>query len=328
MTDIMQYNYSDILNKINKLNNDNNNDNFILSEYVENVLNELNKIITVQDDIFEPVTLKRSDRSFDRGNKQRYRRNKCMSRASSANDMTIEDWEAMRNFKPTEKVEKKGIDKHINELRCILNKISVTNYESQKVLIIEKIDDIFKEENNENNKLIGEVIFNTCSSNKFLSEVYSDLYVELVGYNDIFGDFLDNYIQNFRETLNNIKYIDADVDYDGFCDYNKTNEFRRANSTFLINLMNRDMITKQSILKLIIDIQNIINKFIDTENRLHEVNELTENIFILITMSKQILCDYDEWKNTIQININNFMKLKVKEHKSLSSRSIFKYMDM
>ena len=46
-----------------------------------------------------------------------------MSRSSSASDMTIEDWEAMRNFKPTEKVEKKGIDKHINELyKTLANK--------------------------------------------------------------------------------------------------------------------------------------------------------------------------------------------------------------
>ena len=58
------------------------------------------------------------------------------------------------------------------------------------------------------------------------------------------------------------------------------------------------------------------------------MGELTENLFILVTMSRETLCKYDEWINIIQININNFMKLKVKEHKSLSSRSIFKYMDM
>ena len=321
MSDIIQYNIDTIQSKLIDY-------NIVLSETVENILNELNKIIVVQDEGLENIPLKRSDRSFDRGNRNKYKRNKGMTRGSSLNDMTIDDWEAIRNFKPTEKQEKVGIEKYINDIRALLNKISKTNYDQQKIMITEKIGEIFKEENAANNKVIGEVIFNICSSNKFLSEVYADLYVELVGFNDLFGDILDNYIQQFRESLNNIKYVDPEENYDGFCDYNKSNEIRKSNSAFLINLMIRDMITKKSILELITDMQNISFKYIDEDNRLHEVEELTENLFILVTMCKKILDTSDEWKDQIQTNIIKFTKLKTKEHKSLSSRSIFKYMDM
>ena len=44
-----------------------------------------------------------------------------------------EDWEAIRSFKPTKKVEvKEGIDTYIYNLRNALNKISEKNLEKQK----------------------------------------------------------------------------------------------------------------------------------------------------------------------------------------------------
>ena len=319
MINTLQYNYSDIQNKITDI--------YKLPENVENIINELNKILIVHDDGMEHISLKRSERSFDRGNRK-YKRNKGMSRGSSFNDVNMDDWEAIRNFKPTEKKESVGIEKHINDIRSFLNKISKTNYEEQKTIIIDKITEIFNENNEENNKKIGSVIFDTCCSTKFLSETYADLYVELVGYNDLFGDVLDNYIHSFKDSLNLIKYIDADIDYDGFCDYNKLNEIRRSNSAFLINLMERDMISKNSVVELIIYIQNLLQEYIDIDDKLHEVNELTENLFILVTMSKKILSDNDEWNNVILVNISKFIKLKHKEHTSLSSRAIFKHMDM
>jgi len=328
MTDIIQYNIVNIQSKLIDYTN-------ILPENVEQILNELSKMIVPQEEEgLEHIPMKRNERSFDRGNRNRYnnnnnnKRNKGMTRGGSSNEMTIDDWEAIRNFKPTEKHEKIGIEKHINDIRALLNKISKTNYDNQKCLIVEKISEIFGEGNIENNKQISEVIFQNCSSNKFLSEIYADLYVDLVGFNDLFGNMLDNYIHQFRESLTTITYFDSDENYNDFCDNNKLNENRKSNSAFLINLMIRDMIAKQSVFKLIIDMQNTSFRYIDEENKIHEVEELTENLFILITMSKKILENSEEWKTSIQPNIEKFTKLRAKDHTSLSSRSVFKYMDM
>lgn len=323
MTDIIQYNIVNVQSKLINYTN-------ILPENVEQILNELSKMVVSQEEEgLEHIPMKRNERSFDRGNRNRYnKRNRGASRGVSSNEMTIDDWEAIRNFKPTEKQEKTDIEKHINDIRALLNKISKTNYDNQKCLIVEKISEIFGEGNIENNKQISEVIFQNCSSNKFLSEIYADLYVELVGLNDLFGNILDNYIHQFRESLMTITYFDSDENYNDFCDNNKLNENRKSNSAFLINLMTRDMISKNSVFELIIDMQNTSFRYIDEENKIHEVEELTENLFILITMSKKILENSEEWKTSIQPNIDKFTKLRPKEHTSLSSRSVFKYMDM
>lgn len=321
MTEI-QYTYTDISNIISKNNNE-----FKLNENIEKSIKELFTILGC----VENNNKKNNDRNFDRNYKNKGRRNRNMSRSSSSND--IDEWEMMRNFKPTQKVELSDFDNKLKEIRLDLNKISKLTYEGQKKIIIDNIFEKFQEEQNdeefsENQKTIGNLIFDIVSTNRFLSEIYADLYVELVGKSEYFGIILDNFIENYRSSLNNIKYIDVDDDYDGFCDYNQKNETRKSNAIFLINLMKYNMITRVSILDLIVDLQNVSFKYIDEENKTHEVEEITENLFILITNSKSELENENVWKNSISKNIENFAKLKAKEHPSLSSRCIFKYMDM
>ena len=267
--------------------------------------------------------------------------NKSINKSNSLQEM--EDWEAIRNFTPTKKVELSEIDNKLKEIRSDLNKISKTNYENSKKTIVDKIYQLFVEEHeevvdeniySENQKKIGEMIFDIVSTNNFLSDIYADLYVELVGKSEYFGNVLDNFIDNYKLSLNNIQYIDPDEDYMGFCNYNQKNEQRKSNSLFLINVMKQNMISKLSVLDLIINLQEISFKYIDQENKIHEVEEITENLFILINQGKNDLIAYsstlneDIWKNNIKTNIETFSKLKAKEHVSLSSRCVFKYMDM
>ena len=67
--------------------------------------------------------------------------------------------------------------------------------------------------------------------------------------------------------------------------------------------------------------------YINQENREHEVEEITENIFILVTHSKQILGSQEAW-NPIKAHHSHFITLKTKDYPSLSNRCRFKYMDM
>jgi hypothetical protein len=312
-TQMIQYTFKNI-NEM-KLNNEYN-----LNQDTINIIIELEKILGLEN-LNDKIPLKRSDRSFDRKNKKR-----GFKRGNSFNDMDIDSWEAMRNFKPTEKVELSVFEKSFNELRSDLNKLSKAKYDEIKSQIIEKIVNIINE-NEEKQQEVGDMIFNICSGNKFLSELYADLYVELVGQFDMFGNILDNYIVRFKDSLTNIKFIDPDHDYDGFCEYNRLNDERKSHSIFLINLMKQDMISKQSIIDLIQYLQNISFQYIDEEDKTHEVEEITENIFLLITTAKDILIDSDEWVN-IKNNISIFASQKAKEHISLSSRCVFKYMDI
>ena len=323
MTEI-QYTYTDISNIISK-----NNSEFKLNENIEKNIKDLFAILGCVEN--NNINKKNNERNFDRNYKNKGRRNRNISRSSSSNDM--DEWEMMRNFKPTQKIELSDFDNKLKEIRLDLNKISKLTYEDQKKIIVDNIFEIFQkeqgeEEYSENQKAIGNLIFDIVSTNRFLSEIYADLYVELVGKSEYFGIILDDFIENYSSSLNSIKYIDPNDDYDGFCDYNQKNETRKSNAIFLINLMKYNMITKASILDLIIDLQSVSFKYIDEENKTHEIEEITENLFILITNSKSELENEDLWKNKISNDIEKFSKLKAKEHVSLSSRCVFKYMDM
>ena len=302
---------------------------YILDNDTMNIITNLEKELGVIADIPESQPMKRSDRSFDRKHGKN-RRGYKMTRGSSTNDMNIDDWESIRNFKATEKEILSNFDQKISLVRSNLNKLSKEKYNDIKNTVIENITDIMTtEEDNEENKIkMGDMIFDICSNNRFLSELYSELYVELVGQYDLFGDILDNFITVFKDSLNNIVYIDPDVNYDGFCEYNKLNEQRKSHSVFLVNLMKHDMITKQSIMDLIVTLQERSLVYIDQENKTHEVCEITENLFLFITVSKDFLKSEPVWNEKIMANISNFASLKARDHISLSSRCVFKYMDM
>jgi hypothetical protein len=293
------------------------------------IITNLEKELGVIADVPEAPSMKRSDRSFERRNGKN-RRGYKMSRGSSMNDMNIDDWESIRNFKATEKAVLSNFDQKISSVRSNLNKLSKEKFNDIKDVVIENITDIMntEQENEENQKKMGDTVFDICSNNRFLSQLYAELYVELVGQYDLFGDILDNFISVFKESLNNIVYVDPDVNYDGFCEYNQLNEQRKSHTVFLINLMKHDMITKQSIMDLIITLQESSLVYIDQENKTHEVCEITENLFLFITVSKDFLKGEPVWNEKIMTNISNFASLKAKDHISLSSRSVFKYMDM
>tara|TARA_B100001287_G_scaffold276730_1_gene288991 strand:+ start:17379 stop:18332 length:954 start_codon:yes stop_codon:yes gene_type:complete len=298
---------------------------FSVDKDISDIISELEKLLGL-DNIPEKVQLTRSERSFDR----KKRRGNKMSKGSSYNDLNIEDWEAIRNFKPTAKIELSDFDKKIHEIRSDLNKFTADKFHEIKNRVIPKIIEILNENEGDSEKQqkIGNTIFDICSNDRFLSELYSEFYVELVGHFDLFGDILDNYITRFKESLSNIKYVNPDDDYEGFCDYNKSNEYRKAHSIFLVNLTKQDMISKQSLINLILFLQNLTKDYIDSENKTHEVDEITENVFLLVQNSRDFLHSCEEWENKIKQNIVYFSGLKAKEHISLSSRSVFKYMDM
>jgi hypothetical protein len=239
-----------------------------------------------------------------------------------------DDWIAIKKIKPSKIVVKTGIEKDINDIRISLNKISTKNYESQKETILLFITKMFEEETLEEAEKhlqpIAQFIFDIASANKFYSELYADLYQSLTTKYTIFESILHNFVSTYKILIQKNVYINPDVDYDAFCDYTKKNENRRATTSFLVMLMNRGVITIQTIVDIIIHFQELFIQYIDEENRTNEVDELTELLFLFITLGKSKLQECPEWESTIYPNFVNFSQLKSKNHKSLSSRSVFK----
>jgi hypothetical protein len=240
---------------------------------------------------------------------------------------TTGDWSTTRNFKPTILQKKEGIEKEINDIRISLNKISNKNYEIHRDNILQIITFV-DNKSPESLPIIAKSIFDIARNNKFYSELYADLYKELTQKFDVFIDLLDECIENYRNTIHDIVYIDANVDYDGYCVYTKSNEQRKAMASFIIMLVERKLLDKENVIQIIIHFQSTIVEYIDQEGKTNEVDEISENVFIFVNLGMQHLSMMPSWNTCVVPAIEHISKMKGKEHVSLTSRAIFKYMDI
>ena len=302
-----------------------------LEPTIKKLIDDLNEEIKIPAEALENASLFRvgSDRSLRRTGSSSSRRG--LTRSNSKNSSfgnLAEDWEAVRNFKATKIDEKQGLDKHISDMRGLLNKMSVKNYESQKDVIIEALQTILETDIDLNDQtILFENMFSIMCSNSFLSKIYSDLYVELVGIHELFGKMVDDFVESYKSSLNEIHYVDPNTDYDGFCDYNKKNDTRKCHVLFIMNLMKQDMISQESVLVLITDTLALVGRYMKEENRQNEIEELSDNMVLLINETRDTLSSHEKWNNEIVSQIKKFTSLSVKECVSFSSRAKFKFMD-
>jgi hypothetical protein len=288
----------------------------------------------------------------ERDYKRRLRNDKNNTKFSKNIDTAI--WEKQKEFITTKIEKKEGIEKLINDIRICLNKISTKNYETQSNAIFVYIDEIIEKNNeienlnnmenttetnttmttkkikleNEELNKISMSIFDIASTNKFYSELYANLYKQLTEKYPIFQSIIIDFIkEKYLENIHKIEYVDQNVDYDKYCQNNKENDKRKAMSVFIINLMKQELIKKQEVLNIILQLENLVLKYIDEENKLNEVEEITENIFLFLINGKEELKNIESFEPVFQ-NIIKCSQYKVKEHPSISSRALFKYKDI
>ena len=143
-------------------------------------------------------------------------------------------------FKVTVLEVKECIEKDINDIRKALNMISKKNFDSQKDIILAFVRGITDDK--ESLVKISTFIFDIASSNMFYGDIYADLYVDFIDESNLFKDVLYDTLNLFKETINNIKSIDSNEDYDGYCQYRKENDKRRSLASFFMLLANRNVI--------------------------------------------------------------------------------------
>jgi hypothetical protein len=296
--------------------------------YNRAISNTIFQLILQLDRLIIPPLSEASTTQQRRGD-QKTKPNQNGGKTTRSSGVGADDWIAIKKIKPTKMEVKTGVEKDISEIRISLNKISTKNYESQKETILLFITKMFEEETldeaEKHLQPIAQFIFDIASANKFYSELYADLYQSLTTKYSVFGSILQDFISTYKDLIQNNVYVDPAVNYDAFCDYTKKNENRRATTTFLVNLMCRDVIPTQTIVDIIIHFQELFINFVDEENRTNETDELTEILFLFITLGKSKLQECPEFGSTIYPNFVNFSQLKSKNHKSLSSRSVFKF---
>lgn len=245
--------------------------------------------------------------------------------------VTTEDWEAIRNFKST-KLEKASdvIDKEIENITTLLNKLTDSNYDSIsntiKTLLEKNISSGIERTGLEK---IGHVIFEIGSINKYWAKLYAKLYKDLIKSFPIMHEISKSNFSNFMSVFDNIRYVSADEDYDLFCKVNKENNKRRSLSSFFVHLMNNEIIEQTQILEIIDNLTNRFLELIDVDNTKDIVLEIGENLIILIEQGFKKFSDRnDNSQQNIQSFVERISNMSQKDHVSLSSQIIFKFMDL
>jgi hypothetical protein len=245
------------------------------------------------------------------------------------------DWELVRSFQATKIEAKVGLDSEIDIIRSYLNKITDKNYKETANHIITVIEKMI-ENNITTDELIkvSSTIFEIASTNRFYSKIYAELYSELIKKYDSMRETFEKSLNTFIELFNVIEYIDPSVDYNSFCRINKDNEKRKSLAAFFMNLMDNNIIEKEQIILITRNLLNQLYNYISEENKKNEVDELAENVSLLYRKELYIInyesnSKYEKIDGfTILEMIEKLAHSKVKDYKSLTNKTIFKFMDM
>jgi hypothetical protein len=250
------------------------------------------------------------------------------SRRVDSQQITDEDWESIRAFQATEVTRSQGIETNINTIRSCLNRITTDNYSEMRDAILSEIATLIASSANEESMLkIGTSIFNTASSNQFYSQTYATLFKDLLEKHDFFKPIFEESMKDYIKLFQRIEYVDPKKDYDKFCENNKSNDKRKAMSLFIVNLMKEGIVPASQVVELVIDLQRMLNDNLKIAGKTNELDEISENIYIIIKNGHTELTGMDEWVNILN-NITFISLLKIKSYPSITNKTIFKHVDI
>jgi len=263
--------------------------------------------------------------SFTTGDKNFSKRKK-----KNTDHVSKEDWQTIRNFKKTEITKKEGIQKDIDSIRLLINKLTSKTYEKIIEKLFESLDIILEnsEYDDKSFNLIGYAIFNMATNNKFNSDIYAKLCNELKNKYEFMSSIIIHNIEEFMKLFENMEFVSPEDDYDKFCETNILNEKRRSMSLFLCNLYRNDVVSLDSIIQYIHTLQSLIVNGMNDEKCKSEIEELSENLYVFLTnIEFNILSKHDDWK-LIYERIICIKNSNTTDNIGVSHKSKFKHMDI
>lgn len=269
-----------------------------------------------------PVFEKKNYDYNNKGYKNKHRKKK--KQREIIND---EEWNIIRDFKSTKMVKKEGVESIIDSIRKNLNKMTDTTYDTQKKEIFNIISEHVDSQNNEILMKIGKQIFDIASNNKFYSKMYSTFCKELIDTYTFMGNIIEEKSEEFLKLFDEIDYCDPQEDYDKFCDINKKNDNRRSLCLFYVNLTHHNVLSISYLVKLTNMLIDLMEKYMDEENKKNQIEEIIENIYILIKDGFEVLIKTEYWDSLFE-KVEAISGLKPKDKVSLSNKTIFKCMDI
>ncbi len=311
------------LTDFNKIKNDG--FEYNLSPDVIKIIQELAEQVGAPEYVKTPVFEKKQERTINRSNFHKNNKSK---------EISDDEWNIVRNFQATTLAKKEGIDVYISEIRKRLNKITDKTFDKLRNEIVGEMEHIVDEFDSskpevkvELNK-IGDAVFAIASSNSFYSEMYAEIFKQLMDNFQFMKEIFETNFEKFNGSLfKNVEYVDPNLDYDKFCENNKKNEQRRAICLFYVNLMNKEVIEPNYLINMINELQEYINKLISEPGNKNIVDELSEVLGILITKSHETLSSESGWDDIVE-NVKTIAEMKNGSQPSITNKAIFKHMDI
>jgi hypothetical protein len=307
MTDMIKYSIDDF-ESIKKCGFD-----YIMSNDIVTKIASLSLEVGSPNYVKTPIFKKNDKHDTPFIKKKKYKSNEAL---------TEDDWESLRTFHTTQIEEKHGLEKELDTIRCNLNKLSDKNYNIILKEIVTIINTFMDELTPEYKGKVSLLIFEIASSNRFFSKIYATMYKELTDYYDWLLPIFQDKKQNFRDLFTTIEFVDSDEDYNRFCELNNENERRKAYSSFYVSLFQLGMIEYDFLKSTLIYLVDKVFHLINEEGNKNHVDELIENICILVQK------DMMDNESRIYEVIDLLSQSKVKDFKSLTSKTIFKCMDI
>ena len=237
-----------------------------------------------------------------------------------------DNWKTKEVFKVTTVSKLEGIDQIIGDIKKHMNKLTLKNYDNNLNEIIELTDKLL-ETNSDCIHQIIDILVSVSCNNKYYSNLYAKIYMTMIDKHEFFTVGKSNILNDYFHELSNIYTVDSTVDYDKFCESNKINEKRRARLLFITHLYKEGGYDNNDLLRIINEIDQMINDKRDDKMHSEIINELSEDVNIFVTnMVGRIKSDTDF--TFILDNVRSFSTCNIKEYPGISSRVKFKYMDM
>lgn len=236
------------------------------------------------------------------------------------------------DFKVTQRIEKTGIDALFNKIRINLNKITSSSKKTNESFkddiakYIIEIKNEFPDDWSENKIKINNFVIDIICVNHFYSNILVEVYSMLIDDFDLL-ELMNDEIKARDDFLYNLEWYDSNEEYDKFCENNKKNESNRGYVLFLVNLMKKDFVSKEYISEILNKLLCRLNECILLDGYKGIVEEISELTFILVKNGFDELRGHERW-DSLYSDIQNILEYKTRNFKSLSNKTVFKFMDL
>lgn len=294
------------LNDFNKIKNESN--IIELDKYTIKIINKLANKVGAPNYIKTPVFKKN----------RHYKKDKYKTVSTVVSEKVFKTTELHKG--------QSNVEAEFDKIRLLLNKLTSKNYNENLENIVFIIKFIEKDDKEYLEK-IGKTIFEIGSKNKFWCELYAKLYHDIIKEFSIMKDICIKNFKDFQNIFQEFKIVDANEDYNLFCEYNKQNEKRRSLSKFFVLCANYNVIEKKDMEYIIKRLFGKIYEYMQQKNKLNYVEEITENLKIMIENFDETFKSVYSYQS-IKENIETLSKLNTKDYPSLNNKILFNFMDL